>query len=672
MEDKDYITSKTTQIKRVWDNSREQRDAANEDMRFVNVPGGMWEDWLDGPGEAYDADRVRLEFDLTSPYINGFVGEWKSNRAGIYFSPDDDATTDDDAEQLTGIYRADFNDNDGKISIDTAVEEAAECGVGHFQLKTKFEDPDNPEDERQKTCWEPLPNSFSYVIWDDNSRRLDKADARWCCVLTPYTDEAYDEAFPGAETKSSAFQPYTRAWLDWDGGTEFIIVAEFYEIKQKAQVLHVYGNLETGQVAAYPEDKIDDIKDELTDQGWQKIRERKVTIQTVEKCIFNGAEILDASKRIPGKYIPIIPMYAYRKYIDNRERYFGFVRKLKDPNRVFNMGISRVAESAAGSPDEVPIFTESQVNGLEDNWARRDVAFQKVRDMKDANGNPVLAGPVGYVKSTPLDANTVASMDITNQHVQLITGNAPQDTVDPDVSGKAINALYKRQNMRTNTVTDNINIALEHGAKVWLSIAEEIYSTRMNKRTLSEDGTPSTVTLNNDIWDEETGKFVASQSIAGKKFKVSARIGPQYETQREATVETLERVMSMVGNDSKYFSPLLAMWMKNISGTGLDELKEFNRQEMLKMGLMEPETDEEKQMLEVLSQQIDPQEELQKAATEQQMAEAANLKASAGEKVAKTKNIQADTAKTIAETVKIASETPSMAQRRIPQLRAVS
>lgn len=669
IEDGTFVKEWCSRIGTVWDENEDQRDEADADIRFCHVPGGMWEGWFDGVGGAYanDTDRVRLEFDITSPYINGFVGEWKQNRTGIYFSPDDDSTDDEDADRLTGIYRADFNDNGGRTATDIAVEECVECGVGHFQMLTEFENPEDPENEKQKVIWKPIYNSYSYVVWDDHARNIDKSDAKWCVVLTPHTDESYDEAFPDAETTSSAFQPYTRAWIDWQDSKDFIVIAELYQIEKNAITVHVYGNLETGKVQAFADDEIDKIKDELKEDGWEFIRERKMEKQTVTKTIFNGVEILEKKKRIPGKYIPIIPMYAHRKYIDGKERYQGLVRKLKDPNRVFNMSVSRVAESSAASPDEIPIFLEEQVKRHQANWAdKTNKAYQLVDKVLDGNGNMIATGPVGYVKSTPLDQNTVAAIDMTSRHVQQITGGAPQDTLDPDASGKAINALIKREQKKTHGVTDNINIAFEHSGLVYQSIAEEIYTEPMTKRVMGEDGSPSTVNINAPVFDKESGTFVVGESISGKKFKVSARIGPQYETQREATIETLERVMDMVGNESKYFGALLAMWMKNITGTGLEELKDFNRQEMLKMGLTEPETPEEEKMIQMLQQQIDPQEELTKAASEQQKAEAMNLVASAKQK-------EADTKKKGAETVKIMSEIAgSMGERRIAQLKSVN
>ena len=163
------------------------------------------------------------------------------------------------------------------------------------------------------------------------------------------------------------------------------------------------------------------------------------------------------------------------------------------------------------------------------------------------------------------------------------------------------------------------------------------------------------VQINAAVFDAETGTLVPAKSPAKGRYKVDVEVGPQYESQREATIETMEKVMDMVGQESRYFPPLLAMWMKNISGTGLGELKEFNRMEMLKLGLTEPENEEEAQMLQQLQQEVDPQEELNDAIAVQQKAEAISLVASA-------KNKDADTAKKAAETKQIQVETAETLQ----------
>ncbi len=104
--------------------SDNQRENADEDMRFVADQNGQWE----GFREQQFADRVRLQFDITSDYLNRFIGEWTLNRVSVDYKPDDTATSDDDAELLTGIFRADFRQFGGETAVDNAVEEAATCG----------------------------------------------------------------------------------------------------------------------------------------------------------------------------------------------------------------------------------------------------------------------------------------------------------------------------------------------------------------------------------------------------------------------------------------------------------------------------------------------------------------------------------------------------------------
>lgn len=633
------LTKFQTDIEQVWSDSEEQREAANEDIRFIHVPGGMWEDWLESTHND-TTKRARLELDLTSDFVNRYLGEWTLNRANVRYTPDDTATSDDDAELLTGIYRSFFKDNDGQPSQDNAVSEAAECGYGAFKLSTRFEDEEDPENDKQEVVFDPLYNAYNSVIWEQNAKRADKSDAKWCAVLTTHTEDAFKEQWPKANTVS--FPNYTtRNHFDWNT-TELITVVERYEVKKEKKTVRVYQHVEQNKIKTYTEEEVEKIGDELKADGWEFVRERKKTIRTVYKSIFNGEEFLQEEKRIAGKYIPIIPVYGFRRYIDGIERYYGLVRKRKDANRVFNTNVSRIAENAAASPDSKPIFDEDEVEGRERSWTEKDNAYYLKNPILDGNGNRVFK-PMEFMQPTQIDPNTVASTEIVNQFLQMINGSAPTDHIDPDASGKAIDSLKARENLNTQVMSDNILMSIKHSGAVFESIASEILVEPRNIRTLSVDGSEVIKQVNEAVMDEETGELVIGSSITDGKFKVDVDVGPQYETQREATVGVLIDVIQMVGDKSKYFDPLMAMLMKNISGTGLEELKEFNRNEILKMGLAKPETEEEIQMLQHLSQQVDPQTELNKSIAEQQKAEAQSLMAGAKQKLADAEKKKAET-----------------------------
>jgi hypothetical protein len=625
-------------VEKDYDAAQESREKANEDMRFIGIDGGMWEGFLQETHNSITR-RARLEFDITSDYVMRYVGEWTLNRANVLYTQDDKATTENDADLLNGVYRADFKDNDGQIAQDTAVYEVAVCGTGAFQLSTAFIDEEDPENEDQEVIWEPINNAFNHVLWDENAKRSDKADAKRCTKLTAYSHDAFKAAWPDAHPVS-AFEPETLADFNWTT-REVIYVAERYEVKVKKEKVQVWRNVIANEIRAFEDEKIDE--EELKALGWEFVRERKIDRRTVEKTIFTGVDILEGHKRIAGKWIPIIPMYGFRTYVDNVEYYRGLVRKLKDANRTINMGISKMAESSATSGDSVPIFTRQQIKGLEGNWQNKtDKSYHVINDLVDPQGNPIASGPVGTLQPNQIDPNTISSIDIISNFVQRLTGNAPQDTIDPDASGKAINALRKRENLNTQVVTDNIVQSIKHSGVVYRAMAGDIYTRSQMKKILGVDGTIKMEQLNMQSLDPQTGNPIQINDLSKGKFSVDVEVGPQYESQKEATIESIERVMEKIQPDSPYFGPLIAMWMENIKGTGLKPLKEFNRSLMLRQGLVEPENQEEEQIVQQLQQQTDPQDELIKAATNQQNAEAKNLEASSVQKIADSGNKQAD------------------------------
>lgn len=635
-----------------FDVSEDTRDKCNEEMRFISVPGGMWEGFLEKTHGAHGENkgRAKLELDITSEIVNRYVGEQRLNRANGIFKANDDATSESDAELLNGVYRADFVDNDGRASIDQAVYEQAVCGVGAYKITTKFEDEEDPENQKQNIHFEPTYNAFNHVIWDSNAKRLDKADAKRCTLLTTHTHDAFKEAWPDADPVS-AMTPTNRTHLNWST-PELIYIAERYTVRKEKVKVHVYENMESGKVESYRADDIKLIADELKADGWEFVRERVLNIRQVYKVIFNGNEILEKEKRIPGKWIPIIPMYGYRTYVDGVEFVKGLVRPMMDANRSFNTNVSRLMESSAASGDSMPIFTEKQVEGKMDLLANRtDKNFMVINDLEDGAGNSVPAGPVGNLPPNQVDPNAIAATQIIDGYVQRQTGSTPQDQVNPDASGKAIKELRKRENLGTAILSDNAKTSIKHGTMVYQAIAAEIYTDTRDKRSIGPDGKDSVQRLNKMVMDEETGQFIQANVLSKGKFSVLIEVGNEYESQKEASIESIERIIGIVAETAPEYIPvLIGSWITTgVDGPGTEALKKFNRNKMLTSGLVEPETPEEEQMLQQLGQQSDPQADLAAAATKQQEAEAMNLVASAGNKDADTMKKKAETAKIIDE-----------------------
>tara|TARA_R110000772_G_scaffold18067_2_gene50442 strand:+ start:262 stop:2364 length:2103 start_codon:yes stop_codon:yes gene_type:complete len=605
----------------------EQRDKANEDMRFVNVVGGMWEGFL----EDQFNDRTKLEFDIISNYIQRYIGQWNQSRVGVEYKANDRATSDEDADLINGIYRADFREFSGKMSIDNAVDEQATCGYGAFKLATKFVDEEDPENDHQRIEWRPVHNAYNSIFWDKAAKRIDKRDAVHCTELISFTPESFSKKYPDKDPVS-AYHPNSRRFYNIDSAdaqSSLIYVAKRYEIKREEVNVFVYSNVADGKVEVYSEEDHKLIEEELeTNQFKNFLRKRKILKQSVYVTVFSGEDILEKPRRVAGKYIPIIPVYGYHAYIDGCEWYRGLVRKLMDAARLYNMQISQLAENSASTGQEIPIFDPSQMEGgISELWADRNTKpYLLARALRDNDGNIVAHGPTSYLKPSSLDANTQSLLQIVPSFVAATTGGAPQDTIDPNASGKAINALQKREDLNTQAMTDNISNAIEWSGSVYESIAQEVYSEKRSVNTISKDGTESTKELLKSVLDENTGRLTETNNLEGKKFRVYSDVGPQYDTLRQQTVDDLKGMLEVLRSQEggqQYTDAIIATILENVTGVGLGPLKDIVRRNMLMQGIVKPETDQEKEMVAASQQpQGDPQAELVAAAAQQALAEA--------------------------------------------------
>jgi len=614
----------------------EQTEAAEEDMRFLNVIGGMWEGFF---GDEL-IDRVKLQFPMIANFLNRIQAEWNQNRVGVEFKPGDDLrTSDKDAELLNGIHRADFRvRGNGKKSIDNAVLEVMNCGYGCFELGEAFIDTGDSKNELQRIEWRSLFNASSTVYWHEAAQMIDKSDAKRCTKLKRFTKKSFIAEFPDL-TPVSAHDPIR---LDYESNLlnrqdDAVWVATRYEVIDAEETVFVYHNLVTTEVETFSEEKHEEIKNDLKKVEFLEFaRERKIIRRRIEKSVFTGDAFIETPRRISGEYIPIIPVYGHRIYVNGNEWYKGFVRDLKDASRLLNQQLSQLSENAAGTGADKPIFDPQQVEdpAIKQSWADpTNKPYFLAKALRDADGKIIQPGPTSYVKPAQLDGSTAALLQLVPQLIRDFTGGAPQETVDPNTSGKAIVAARKIQDLMTQPVLENISSAIEWSGVVYASKASELYTTPRIIRTIGKDGSETTQEIMKQSMDETTGKMIQTNNLNDKRFRAYADIGPQYETQRQESTDTALRMietLASVPGAEPFIPELVGVAIENMSGTGLESIKKLNRRIRLLAGTIEPETDEDKQIISDAQQQqenqSDPNKELIEAATQQQLSESRKLR----------------------------------------------
>ena len=640
---------------------QDQREQANEDSQFTHATGGMWQGDF---GARFNTNRARLELDLISEQKNRFLGEVADNNIGVEFKPDDDATTDDDAELLNGQYRADYQDGNGEIATMMAMDDLADAGFGAFKLGSDFEDNEDPENEAQRSNWRDIVNPWNTVYFDASAKRPNKSDALHCTVLTEYTSTAYKKIYPD-KNQVSAFTPTDNQFYssnDWSG-QKLIYVAERYEVVRKKTSLFRYHNAATGQFERFWADEHKEEEGRLKkDSNMKFIGERKIIRQTIMKSVFNGEEFFEKAHVIPGKWIPVIPIYGYRSYSNGQEYYYGLIRKFKDAQRLYNMLVSDLMEHAASTEGGIPIFEKGQLdspNGeMVDSWQNRTKkAFLYVNPVIDkATGQRVQdAAPISYTPSTPVNPATDKLMEIVPNYIQAMTGGVQTDKIDPDASGKAIALIIKRQNMSTAVLMRNIRHSIQWSGVVYQSIASEIRGNQSMVRTLSKDGTRARKKIRQVEFDEEKLEFIETNIMANKKFMAYADVGPAYDSQREESIENLKNLIELlkgIPGGEQYLPAAVEELITLSPGVGMSGLKKMVRKSMLLAGNIDPETPEEEKMV------ADAQAQAQEPTPEQKLVESAALQAEseAKERDSKVLDNVASAEKKGAETQKILAE----------------
>lgn len=644
----DVVNRITDNISTDYNATQDQRDQADEDIRFVDVPGGMWEDLF--PQFFQNDNRPKMEFNKVHQSVYRAVGEWVTARFRPTFEPEDETASEGDAKLLNGLYRKDERRSGGFEAYDTAVEEMFKSGYGAWKLGTEFIDQEDPDNDKQRIIFEPIPSSFNMVLWDSNAKRYDKRDAKRCTLLHRLTEEGFKEQWPEHDI-SSVQQPHDRSSFNWNN-TQNIFVAEYYEVVEKKEKVFVFEN-ESGELRNIWESKIADLMDELSDLGFNKIKEYKKLRVHINKTVISGSEILEEKVRIAGKMIPIVPLYGFRTIADGQEFAHGMVRYQKDPNRLLNMSISRLAEVAATSGTNVPVFYPDEVEGLANFWAEWALGnrpYMLKKPHKTADGTES-QHPMEYTQPATLDAANNELIQITSDFIREETGGNPQDTMDPDASGKAIGAIQTRVDMQTAILFENIAKSMRRCGEIYLSMSSEILDSQRFVTVLGEDDKDSLVQLFEWVIDDETGEPVEINDVTKGKYEVIVDTGPAFQSRRRETVNTISEIMQNTDSNSPYMPMLYSVLLDNIDGEGLDDIKDFNRQQAIIQGFKKAETDEEKALVEqVRAQQQEQggQEQLIQAAAEQAQAEARERDSKVAVNLSKAELNQAQTQETLA------------------------
>ena len=626
---------------------RDERLQCLQDRRFYSLAGSQWE------GPLWDQFENKPKFEVNKIHLAviRIINEYRNNRITVDFVSKDGEENDKLADVCDGLYRADENDSVANEAYDNAFEEAVGGGFGAWRLRTAYEDEEDPEDDRQRIKIEPIFDADSSVFFDLGAKRQDKSDAKYCFVVTSMTRQAYKDTWGDDPTDwPKIIHQYEFDWCTPD----VVYVAEYYKVEEKSETIRIFQNISGEEERYSPADFANDetLEETLLAVGSLEVRQKRVKRKKVRKYVMSGGKVLEDAGYIAGKCIPVVPVFGKRWFVDNIERCMGHVRLAKDAQRLKNMQLSKLGEISALSSVEKPILVPEQVAGHQMMWAEdnlKDYPYLLINPVTDQNGNQAISGPVAYTKSPNIPPAMAALLQITEQDMQDILGNAQgADKMVSNVSGKAVEMIQARVDMQTFIYMSNFAKGMKRCGEIWLSMAKDVYTeSKRRMKTLTQTGETDVVELMQPTIDQETGEIVMANDLGAAAFDVNVDVGPSSSSKKAATVRALTGMLQIT-QDPETAQVLGAMAMMNMEGEGIEDANSYFRKKLLRMGVVQP-TDKEKEelMAEMQNTPQDPNTMYLQAAAANEEAKAAKARADTVETIANSELRRAQTLETL-------------------------
>jgi len=588
---------------RAYSPQQDVREKCVEATRFARVPGGQWEGAtaagtkLDDQFEKYP----KFEINKVATELNRIISEYRNNRITVKFRPGDREASEELANKLNGLFRADYEETDGGEACDNAFDDAATGGFGCFRLTSMLVNEYDPMDERQRIAIEPVYDPSRSVWFDPDAKKYDKSDALWAFCMYSLSPEKYESEY-GKTPPSSLDTTTITSWeYDWFE-PEVVYIAKYYEVRKESVDVISYQQPITGEIATYDSDQIEDIEDELADAGFVEVARRSVKRRRVYVSVVDGENFLEKPRRIPGEHIPLIPVYGKRWFIDDIERVEGHIAKAMDPQRLYNLQVSMLADTASQDPGQIPIVGMEQIRGLEKHWEARNKkrpAFLPLREVKDKAGNIISgATPAGYTQPAVMNQALAALLQQTSADIQEVTGGSQaMQQMPSNISQETVSNLMNRSDMASFIYLDNMAKSLKRAGEVWLSMAREVYGSDREVRVVNDDGTDDIALMNAQVVDRQTGNVVALNDLSTGRYDVTVDVGPSYTARRDATVSALTQVLQTMLPQDPMRPVVQGIILDNLDGEGMDDFKEFNRKQLLTSGAVKPRNQKEQQIV---------------------------------------------------------------------------
>ena len=401
MNKKEKIELLTTMRERftlMIDADRENRQDGMELMKFINVPGEQWDEYMKkerGDRPCYEYNKLRIS-------CKRITNEMRANRpAGKVRGVE--GSDKDVAEIYDGLIRNIMNISDFDTVTDYAAEYQVCSGMGAWRIVTEEIDGSFNQDIKM----EAIPNPYC-LFSDPSDKTLLKKNAKDWILTEKISNDSFEKRWPKADRvhfESHEFDDDE----DWLSDEETRIAEYWY----KEPVSKEIWLLKDGRVVDAESDDAKLIDAKLIEKT------RKYDVDKIMMCIASGEAILEGPTEWAGTMFPFVQIFGEYYVIDGKVYWHGAGRFSMDAQRAYNIARTSIAETIAQTPQSKYWVTAEQAAGHVEKWGE---AHKKNFPFLMYNADPKTPGPPQRMGPADIPQALVMESQIASDEINMTTG----------------------------------------------------------------------------------------------------------------------------------------------------------------------------------------------------------------------------------------------------------
>lgn len=482
-------------------------------------------------------DRPQLTINETNTYLKKVTNNQRQQRPRGKASPVDNFADKKTAKVITGLGRHCEVNSDADHAYDTAYDFAATIGWGYWRVRNDY----IADDSFDQDCFiDVIANPFS-VYFDPNSKLPDGSDAEKALITDLMRKEAFRKEYSGALEAGLSERGAGDSDPEWVNEHDIRLAEYFYVERQRAKLVKLSDGTVT-YADMLPPNEV------LAARGIIVVGDRDSFKRAVKWCKQTAFEILE-EKTLPGRWIPVVPVYWTRVQIESRILMQGLVKDAMDPQRMLNFWHTAMTESIALAPKAKWLIAEGADEGHEKEFAGANMSASPTLRYKPTglDGQPI--PPPERIQPEPPPAGIIEASFMATQNLSRVMG-----IFDPAVRGgaqhksdKTLNAEQGQSEITNFDGYDNLLRSIKHTWRIMLSYFPVIYDTQRVQRIIGDDGKEELVTLNEKQMAEGGVEKVLNDVTVGT-YDVVMDTGPGYDTKRkEGVAATIELMATPLG-----------------------------------------------------------------------------------------------------------------------------